>query len=559
MEKEHFLLLIIFYFFIMITIGSANDDCRPAFCGHHEPEVRFPFRILSRQPARCGYPGFDLSCDKQNRTILPLPSSLSYIVKRISYASQVINIDPEFCRPNRIVGVNITDTPFSYSTLWMKSYTFYNCSLQNSDIMYPGVPLQCLSSENYSVIAVRTDPFSPGYMPSNCKVMKTVVVPVRSNSDIREALELVWFTPSCGSCERKGDVCGLKKSDDGQIICVKSSRGTSRSAKYGLSIGIGVPALVCIIGIVCYVFFRKHGYNNTRNQSIDRLSIAITPQIALRTGLDGPTIESYPKTVLGESCRLPNDDGTCAICLCDYKPKESLRTIPECNHYFHYECIDEWLKLNATCPVCRNTPESSALNYSENIDPIEVSMDSSKVDTNSNNGLEDQRNDEFEDEEGNHEETKVENSNEDVKEEPEEIDASMEEKLQNLQDKSVNSSPNSNIDSNNLDSPTNDLDFDDRFLSDGDFELEFDEKGQHNWSNSEFLTENDFGSKSKTEKNLSNTPHFHPTPTPYPSPSSLCSSFSSSSFPIQFPVQISTSGFLSTFTSMILPFLVVGS
>lgn len=75
-------------------------------------------------------------------------------------------------------------------------------------------------------------------------------------------------------------------------------------------------------------------------------------------GLDGPTIESYPKIVLGESKRLPKvDDATCAICLSEYEAKETLRTIPPCQHCFHADCIDEWLKLNGTCPVCRNSPE----------------------------------------------------------------------------------------------------------------------------------------------------------------------------------------------------------
>ncbi|PIN09209.1 hypothetical protein CDL12_18215 [Handroanthus impetiginosus] len=84
------------------------------------------------------------------------------------------------------------------------------------------------------------------------------------------------------------------------------------------------------------------------------------PTIRSASGLDRPTIESYPTTVLGESRRLPNpSDGTCPICLSDYQPKETLRSIPECNHYFHADCIDEWLKLNGTCPLCRNSPEGS--------------------------------------------------------------------------------------------------------------------------------------------------------------------------------------------------------
>ncbi|KAF3576180.1 hypothetical protein DY000_02036074 [Brassica cretica] len=33
-----------------------------------------------------------------------------------------------------------------------------------------------------------------------------------------------------------------------------------------------------------------------------------------------------------------------------------LRMMPECKHYFHLCCLDAWLKLNGSCPVCRNSP-----------------------------------------------------------------------------------------------------------------------------------------------------------------------------------------------------------
>ncbi|KAK7462655.1 hypothetical protein BaRGS_00038306 [Batillaria attramentaria] len=42
----------------------------------------------------------------------------------------------------------------------------------------------------------------------------------------------------------------------------------------------------------------------------------------------------------------------CQICLVDFEVGDSLRSIP-CKHDFHKGCIDEWLKRNATCPICR--------------------------------------------------------------------------------------------------------------------------------------------------------------------------------------------------------------
>jgi hypothetical protein len=75
-------------------------------------------------------------------------------------------------------------------------------------------------------------------------------------------------------------------------------------------------------------------------------------------GLHHSRIEQYPKIQLAESGQLPKSiDNVCSICLSEYKPMETLRSIPQCNHHFHADCIGVWLKMNATCPLCRNLPE----------------------------------------------------------------------------------------------------------------------------------------------------------------------------------------------------------
>ncbi|XP_027767898.1 RING-H2 finger protein ATL67-like [Solanum pennellii] len=81
-------------------------------------------------------------------------------------------------------------------------------------------------------------------------------------------------------------------------------------------------------------------------------------------GLNQAVINSYPKLIYSNrngnwgngNGNGSRNDVVCAICLCDYKEAEMLRMLPECKHYFHVMCIDAWLKLNASCPVCRNSP-----------------------------------------------------------------------------------------------------------------------------------------------------------------------------------------------------------
>lgn len=135
--------------------------------------------------------------------------------------------------------------------------------------------------------------------------------------------------------------------------------GLPRTARYAITVGVGIPALMCFVGLLCFLCGRVKAFGG-RRRPIAEFTSMVTPQPTAVMGLDGPTIESYPKVVLGESRRLPKpDDNTCSICLSEYRPKETLKIIPECQHCFHSECIDEWLHLNASCPICRNSPAKS--------------------------------------------------------------------------------------------------------------------------------------------------------------------------------------------------------
>ncbi|XP_051145358.1 E3 ubiquitin-protein ligase At1g63170-like isoform X2 [Andrographis paniculata] len=49
---------------------------------------------------------------------------------------------------------------------------------------------------------------------------------------------------------------------------------------------------------------------------------------------------------------IPSEDAECCICLCSYDDGAELRELP-CTHHFHSTCIDKWLYINATCPLCK--------------------------------------------------------------------------------------------------------------------------------------------------------------------------------------------------------------
>lgn len=47
-----------------------------------------------------------------------------------------------------------------------------------------------------------------------------------------------------------------------------------------------------------------------------------------------------------------DEDATCSICLVEYSDGEKLKRLPGCRHHFHADCVDHWLLINKTCPLC---------------------------------------------------------------------------------------------------------------------------------------------------------------------------------------------------------------
>ncbi|XP_057864298.1 E3 ubiquitin-protein ligase At4g11680 isoform X2 [Cryptomeria japonica] len=49
---------------------------------------------------------------------------------------------------------------------------------------------------------------------------------------------------------------------------------------------------------------------------------------------------------------LSTEDAECCICLLKYKDNELLKEL-SCSHLFHVGCVDQWLKINSSCPLCK--------------------------------------------------------------------------------------------------------------------------------------------------------------------------------------------------------------
>ncbi|GMJ03861.1 Arabidopsis Toxicos en Levadura 96 [Hibiscus trionum] len=340
---------------------STSAGICPEYCAGQS--VHFPFR-LSTQPDRCGYPGFNLSCKNQIKAMLSLPFAGEFVVRDIDYLYQRIWInDPGGCTPARLVhGLNLSGTPFEPQ--YPESYVFLNCSDAAISKQVPEVRyISCLSGETFSVVAIPVDRLDMyRTLLWSCGKIAEVLVP---DWDPIYGMGLRWTEPNCMGCELGGGTCMFKSDTGLDIRCSGGfNSGISTSAKLGIIFGAGIP-LLCTLGLVCHLRRKANDFYNHHQHHNSGISVPVVGSSRSAAGnakgLDGPTIEAYPITVLDESRRLSRPgDNTCSICLCEYQANEKLRTIPDCKHYFHAVCLDEWLKRNSACPLCRNTPHISA-------------------------------------------------------------------------------------------------------------------------------------------------------------------------------------------------------
>jgi hypothetical protein len=49
----------------------------------------------------------------------------------------------------------------------------------------------------------------------------------------------------------------------------------------------------------------------------------------------------------------PHINPDCPVCLEKFTEYEQVSRLPSCTHVFHPTCIESWLLVTCTCPICR--------------------------------------------------------------------------------------------------------------------------------------------------------------------------------------------------------------
>ncbi|KAJ6959239.1 rust resistance kinase Lr10-like [Populus alba x Populus x berolinensis] len=190
----------LFYFFIVFLAGhGASLNCTGS-CGNRGPNIRFPFRIMEKQPGHCG---FDLSCSEDNNTLLKLPTGLSLHVERIDYRHRLIYArDPQGCFLRQRLNFSLGDSHFQIQKDRPYDWTLFNCSLSSERWSVLTHKIPCLSTFNHEVYAVESSTtISDSDLLSCTKMYNIYGIPHSMLHAENYVLTMSWSNLTCESSE----------------------------------------------------------------------------------------------------------------------------------------------------------------------------------------------------------------------------------------------------------------------------------------------------------------------------------------------------------------------
>ncbi|KAL8046877.1 hypothetical protein ABFX02_08G202300 [Erythranthe guttata] len=122
-----------------------------------------------------------------------------------------------------------------------------------------------------------------------------------------------------------------------------------------------VVILVTILHIYARFLLRRQSRRQAELRRLGFITASANIQSASeppKTGLDPAVMAALPHFIFRKTSSDDDDDDEtslteCSVCLSILEDGEIVRTLPNCKHTFHAECIDKWFDTNSTCPICR--------------------------------------------------------------------------------------------------------------------------------------------------------------------------------------------------------------
>ncbi|XP_057793862.1 RING-H2 finger protein ATL58-like [Salvia miltiorrhiza] len=145
----------------------------------------------------------------------------------------------------------------------------------------------------------------------------------------------------------------IGSSSNGSSSCCSNA---SSQLKIYQTFIFSVPIFFTFILLFLFYWFylrrRRADWSSLRMRANN--SVLIGDDISrCELGLKKELREMLPIIVFNHSFSVK--DTLCSVCLGEYLAEDKLQQIPSCGHTFHMDCIDLWLTIHTTCPLCRHS------------------------------------------------------------------------------------------------------------------------------------------------------------------------------------------------------------
>ncbi|KAK4842261.1 hypothetical protein QYF36_018743 [Acer negundo] len=297
------------------TVDSHYLDCVNKTCGDGQ-NISFPFYIKDQQKSFCGFPGFELSCNKAGNPIMRLPDSGNqYIIHHIFYNNQTLRVSNSVFWDTKSStsgsGGNHCDVVSSFKNLSFPTdhqfelvgdpktqvSVLYNCSSGGdnrtlSERLVSKKVDGCWNGDHDSVVAMDEDDPDLGLAKEECTEL--MVAPVEGYGGkstamitrLRGGFVMKWTASNCSVCEQSGGKCGFDNSTF-HFKCFCPDRphawkctvrpGHGKKTLLGLTLGFGIGvSVLLIVAMSIYIIWchRKEIYAspNSRYTSSDPYS-----------------------------------------------------------------------------------------------------------------------------------------------------------------------------------------------------------------------------------------------------------------------------------------------
>lgn len=203
-------------------------DCAPRNCGNLS--ISFPFFMAGVQPAYCGSPGFNITCENNKDLFLHIPEdNQDLLVDGIVYDDSFLRVYyPDFrsnsgtCGGIRKIASNIynlaLDGDHFQLLLVSKIVLFFNCStdtrLDKYRVPCDGIEYLVMNKEDLKFGLARGECGDGGWVEAPIASCGDDITSMNYLTVLRRGFFLKWRASDCSGCRLTGGRCGFEADKD---------------------------------------------------------------------------------------------------------------------------------------------------------------------------------------------------------------------------------------------------------------------------------------------------------------------------------------------------------